>query len=81
MTRGSGASRASPLAWDEDRNGPGGYALPPCVLHELDPGYLGLRRDRDPAPTEPDAGENRESTKRSDKDAPDATMPRAAGRK
>jgi hypothetical protein len=36
MTRGSGASRASPLAWDEDRNGPGGYALPPCFLQQFD---------------------------------------------
>ena len=50
----SGAGRASLPAWDEDPNGTGGYASPPCFMHELDPAFLGLqpasrRPRRDPA--------------------------------
>ena len=32
-----------PPAWDEDPNSSGLYASPPCFMHELDSGYLGLQ--------------------------------------
>ena len=31
---------------DEDPNSRGGFASPPCFMHELDPSYLGLTRGR-----------------------------------
>jgi 5-formyltetrahydrofolate cyclo-ligase len=78
-TRDSGASRASPLAWDEDPTGTGAYASPPCFMHELDPAYLGLQRNPDPSPADSMAG--RKAVRRGGVDAPDAMMPRAARRK
>jgi 5-formyltetrahydrofolate cyclo-ligase len=54
-TRGSGASRAPMPVWDEDPNGTGAYASPPCFMHELDPSYLGLQQDRHPPPVDPTA--------------------------
>jgi hypothetical protein len=38
---------------DEDPNSRASYASPPCFMHELDPAYLGLERDR-PAPSDSD---------------------------
>ena len=31
----------------DDDSGQGGYASPPCFLHELDPAYLGLAPEPD----------------------------------
>jgi hypothetical protein len=74
MTWASGASRASPLAWDEDPNSStGAYASPPCFMHELDPSYLGLRQHPTPCPADPAAAGERDGTKDRGIAAPDAT--------
>lgn len=31
--------------WEDDENGPGRFASPPCFMHELDPSYLGMPVD------------------------------------
>ena len=76
-TRDSGASRASPLAWDEDPNRTG--ASPPCFMHELNSAYLGLQRNPDHVPANSMAG--RKAARRGGIDALHATIPRAARRK
>jgi 5-formyltetrahydrofolate cyclo-ligase len=39
---------------DEDPNSRASYASPPCFMHELDPAYLGLERNRPAAPSDSD---------------------------
>jgi len=34
----------------DDDSGQGGYASPPCFMHELDPAYLGLTPEPDRQP-------------------------------
>jgi 5-formyltetrahydrofolate cyclo-ligase len=41
---GATCDSAALPAWDDDPNGTGGYASPPCFMHELDPAFLGLRQ-------------------------------------
>ena len=40
-------------AWDEDPNSSGLYASPPCFMHELDSGYLGLQPSYSTSPVVP----------------------------
>lgn len=51
-SRDRGAGRTSPPDWDEDPNNTGTYASPPCFMHELDPSYLGVQHDHNPAPAD-----------------------------
>ena len=45
-----------PEAEGDDEEAAGGYASPPCSMHELDPLYFGLN-------TEPDARQHRDVTR------------------
>lgn len=40
-------------AWDEDPNSSELYASPPCFMHELDSGYLGLQTSSNAGPVVP----------------------------
>jgi 5-formyltetrahydrofolate cyclo-ligase len=68
--RGGTSGAGSIPEWDEDPNGTGSFASPPCFMHELDPSWLGL----DPnAPGEADGPDSHTQGKSAD-DAP-ATDP------
>jgi 5-formyltetrahydrofolate cyclo-ligase len=62
--------RASPPDWDEDPNSTGGFASPPCFMHELDPSWLGLDPNR---PAHSDGPEPRGEGENADE--PAATPP------
>ena len=66
------ACDALAAAWDEDPNGSGLYASPPCFMHELDPAYLGLQPSRDAGPADPPEGA---SAKAGDEGAGGAAKP------
>jgi hypothetical protein len=66
------AGDALPPAWDEDANGSGLYASPPCFMHELDPAYLGLQPSPDAGPADAPEGAGAEAD---DEGAGGATMP------
>ena len=69
------ACDALPPAWDEDPNGSGLYASPPCFMHELDPAYLGLQPSRDAGPADPADAPEGASAKADDEGAGGATKP------
>ena len=63
--------RASPQDRDENPNRAGGFASPPCFMHELGPAWLGLGPDRAGDSDGPESGDEGRNADEADVTPPD----------